>query len=65
LAIAVETVRTTLPAGLRWIPLADGALSVVATLVWNPARAQPARDLFIATAERVSAQEGWDRTLES
>lgn len=63
IAIAVETVRSTLPRSLTWVALADGVLSVSATLAWDPARACPARDLLLSVADRVAHASGWDRTL--
>ena len=59
-AIEPETVRATLPAELCWVPFAGRALEVVATLSWDPGRSSPARDSFVAIADRVRAQEGWD-----
>lgn len=65
MAIAPETAQATLPRGLCWVPFHGGALDLIATLAWDPARSSPARDLFVEVAERVRAREGWTFGVDS
>jgi DNA-binding transcriptional LysR family regulator len=48
--IASESIRGALPAGLTWVPLASGVLEQRVDLLWDPARAHPARDAFLDEA---------------
>ena len=48
--IASESIRSGLPAGLTWVPLASGVLEQRVDLLWDPARAHPARDAFLDEA---------------
>ena len=48
--IASESIRGALPAGLTWVPLASGVLEQRVDLLWDPARAHPARDAFVDEA---------------
>jgi DNA-binding transcriptional LysR family regulator len=48
--IASESIRGALPAGLTWVPLAPGVLEQRVDLLWDPARAHPARDAFLDEA---------------
>ena len=48
--IASESIRGALPAGLTWVPLASGVLEQRVDLLWDPARAHPARDAFLGEA---------------
>jgi DNA-binding transcriptional LysR family regulator len=48
--IASESIRGALPAGLTWVPLASGVLEQRVDLLWDPARAHPARDAFLDAA---------------
>ena len=48
--IASESIRAALPAGLTWVPLASGVLEQRVDLLWDPARAHPARDAFVDEA---------------
>ena len=48
--IASESIRGALPAGLTWVPLASGVLEQRVDLLWDPARAHPARDAFLEEA---------------
>jgi DNA-binding transcriptional LysR family regulator len=48
--IASESIRGALPAELTWVPLASGVLEQRVDLLWDPARAHPARDAFLDEA---------------
>ncbi len=48
--IASESIRGALPAGLTWVQLASGVLEQRVDLLWDPARAHPARDAFLDEA---------------
>jgi hypothetical protein len=48
--IASESIRGALPTGLTWVPLASGVLEQRVDLLWDPARAHPARDAFLDEA---------------
>ena len=48
--IVSESIRGALPAGLTWVPLASGVLEQRVDLLWDPARAHPARDAFLDEA---------------
>jgi DNA-binding transcriptional LysR family regulator len=48
--IASESIRGALPAGLTWVPLASRVLEQRVDLLWDPARAHPARDAFLDEA---------------
>ena len=48
--IASESIRGALPAGLTWVPLASSVLEQRVDLLWDPARAHPARDAFLDEA---------------
>jgi len=48
--IASESICGALPAGLTWVPLASGVLEQRVDLLWDPARAHPARDAFLDEA---------------
>ena len=52
--LASAAVRASLPHGLRWVALAGGVLEQRTDLMWNPARAIPARDVFVAVAGALS-----------
>ena len=56
--IASESIRGALPAGLTWVPLASGVLEQRVDLLWDPARAHPARDAFLDEARRWAGAQG-------
>lgn len=58
-SLAAEAVTATLPAGLRWVPLAGGVLQEPTRVLWHPGRADRARDAVLAGVRQVAREENW------